>query len=154
MSEIGEIFKEKREEIGITVEEASFDLKIDSVLLDNLEDGNDKVFKDILEVQDVIKAYAKYLGLDPEEILENYQEYLFNKTSKISLEDIKEGIEKTKKIEKLENNNENKEQKIKSPYTINNSGDEKDKNIIIALCIILLFVLVIMYFIIKNYILR
>ena len=154
MSEIGEIFKEKREEIGITVEEASFDLKIDSVLLDNLEDGNDKVFKDILEVQDVIKSYAKYLGLDPEEILESYQEYLFNKTSKISLEDIKEGIEKTKKIEKLENNNENKEQKIKSPYTINNSGDEKDKNIIIALCIILLFVLVIMYFIIKNYILR
>ena len=154
MSEIGEIFKEKREEIGITVEEASFDLKIDSVLLDNLEDGNDKVYKDILEVKDVIKAYAKYLGIEPEEILESYQEYLFNKTYKIWLEDIKEGIEKTKKIEKLENNNENKEQKIKSPYTINNSGDEKDKNIIIALCIILLFVLVIMYFIIKNYILR
>ena len=56
MKEIGDIFKEKREEIGITIEEVASDLKIDSVLIDNLEDGNDRVFKDILELKDVIKA--------------------------------------------------------------------------------------------------
>ena len=146
MKEIGDIFKEKREEIGITIEEVSSDLKIDSVLIDNLEDGNDRVFKDILELKEVIKAYSKYLGLDEEEILEDYQDYVFSKTSKISVFDIKEGIENTKKEEELE-------KKIKSPYTLGVNEDyTKDKKIVIVLSVVLVLMLILMYVIVRNFI--
>lgn len=147
MKEIGDIFKEKREEIGITIEEVSSDLKIDSVLIDNLEEGNDRVFKDILELKDVIKLYAKYLGLDEQELLEEYQDYVFSKTSKISVYDIKEGIENTKKEEEIE-------KKIKSPYTTGiDYNYKKDKNVVIILCIVLIIILIIMYMIVRNFIL-
>ena len=49
MKEIGEQFKEKREEIGITLEEVSSDLNKDIILVENLESGNHKVFKDIID---------------------------------------------------------------------------------------------------------
>lgn len=147
MKEIGDIFKEKREEIGITIEEVSSDLKIDSILIDNLEDGNDRVFKDILELKDVIKTYAKYLGLDDTYLLDEFQDYVFSKTSKISVYDIKEGIENTKKEEIIE-------KKIKSPYTFGVNGNyDKDKKIVIILSVILFLVLILMYLIIKNFIL-
>ena len=147
MKEIGDIFKEKREEIGITIEEVSSDLKIDSVLIDNLEEGNDRVFKDILELKDVIKLYAKYLGLDEQELLEEYQDYVFSKTSKIWVYDIKEGIENTKKEEEIE-------KKIKSPYTTGlDYNYKKDKNIVIILCIVLIIILILMYMIVRNFIL-
>lgn len=97
MKEIGESFKEKREEIGITLEEVSKDLGIKEVLLENLEEGNAKVFKDILEIKDTIESYSKYLGLDTEKIMDEYNDYLFEKTSKISINDIKERLEKTNK---------------------------------------------------------
>ena len=109
MKDIGESFKEKREEIGITLEEVSKDLGIKEVLLENLEEGNAKVFKDILEIKDTIESYSKYLGLDTEKIMDEYNDYLFEKTSKISINDIKERLEKT--------NKEKVVKKIKSTYT-------------------------------------
>ena len=57
MKYIGEQFKEKREEIGISISEVSNDLKIDSIIIENLEDGNDKVFKDILELKEMISLF-------------------------------------------------------------------------------------------------
>ena len=63
MKEIGEIFSEKRKEIGITIDEMSKDLKIDKLLIENLEEGNIKAFKDIVELKDVITSLSKYLGL-------------------------------------------------------------------------------------------
>ena len=112
MKEIGESFKEKREEIGITLEEVSKDLGIKEVLLENLEEGNAKVFKDILEIKDTIESYSKYLGLSYEDMIDEFNEYLFDYTSKISLEDIK----KAKK--KAERNQAKKDKRIASPYTI------------------------------------
>ena len=85
MKEIGEEFKEKREEIGITIEEVSSDLGKDVILIENLESGNHKVFKDILELKDMVKTYAKYLGLDDEKLLGELDDFLFEKTSKISI---------------------------------------------------------------------
>ena len=90
MKEIGEEFKEKREEIGITIEEVSNDLCKDVILVENLESGNHKVFKDILELKEMVRIYAKYLGLDEEKILGELDDFLFEKTSKISIDDIKE----------------------------------------------------------------
>ena len=111
MKEIGEEFKEKRQEIGITIEEVSSDLGKDTLLIENLESGNHKVFKDVLELKDMVKIYAKYLGLNDEKLLEEIDDFLFEKTSKISIEDIKERL-------KQEKDKRKDEKKVRTPYTL------------------------------------
>ena len=108
MKEIGEKLKNAREEIGISIEEASTDLKVDKSQLKNLEEGNTDSFKDIVNVKYLISDYAKYLGLNKEDLVDDFNEYLFDYTSKITLNDIKEA--KAKK--------EGKDGKVKSPYTM------------------------------------
>ena len=132
MKEIGERLKETRESIGISIEEASEDLKISPSQLEEAEEGNMKAFKDIFSLKSFIKDYSKYLGLDSDEMLDDFNEYLFDYTSKLSLEDIKKADEEDKK-------NKLKEPKVSSPYTI----DKKRKWIIppIIIWILLLSVL-------------
>jgi len=47
MKEIGLKLKEKREENGVSVEEAAEDLKLRPSQLENIEAGNQDAFKDI-----------------------------------------------------------------------------------------------------------
>ena len=47
MKEIGEKLKQTREEKGVTVEEAAEDLNIRVSQIENIEEGNLKVFKDV-----------------------------------------------------------------------------------------------------------
>ena len=108
MKEIGERLRETREEMGISVEEAAEDLKIRPAQLENIEDGNKEAFKDVFYLKFFIRDYAKYLGLDYEALTEEFNEYLFDYTSRLSLDDIKKASEKTKKQVK----------KIASPYTL------------------------------------
>lgn len=112
VKELGEYLKEVRENNGVSIEEASDDLEIDSFLLENLEEGNIRAFRDVLGMKDKIKAYAKYLGLDPEEIADEFNDFLFEHTSKISLSDIL-AVEKEKNKVKEET-----VKKMSSPYTI------------------------------------
>ena len=51
MKEIGESFKEARETIGISLEEACKDLNITEGQLENLEDGNVNAFKDVFSTE-------------------------------------------------------------------------------------------------------
>lgn len=140
MKEIGEQFKEKREEIGITLEEVSSDLNKDIILVENLESGNHKVFKDILELKDMVKIYAKYLGLDDEKLLGDLDDFLFEKTSKISIEDIKERLK--------EENKKKQEKKVRTPYTIEY---ESKKNVtLIMILVIIVVILVIFYVLLRN----
>ena len=140
MKEIGEQFKEKREEIGITLEEVSSDLNKDIILVENLESGNHKVFKDILELKDMVKIYAKYLGLDDEKLLGDLDDFLFEKTSKISIEDIKERLN--------EENKKKQEKKVRTPYTIEY---ESKKNVtLIMILVIIVVILVIFYVLLRN----
>ncbi|MBR3524086.1 MAG: helix-turn-helix domain-containing protein [Bacilli bacterium] len=113
MKEIGERLKEARLSMGISIEEASEDLKLRPSQLENIEAGNQDAFKDIFYLKYFIRDYAKYLGLDPDEVLEDFNEYLFDYTSKISLDDIKKASKELEKKEK-----EEKKDKIISPYTI------------------------------------
>ena len=113
MKEIGERLKEVRESMGITIEEAATDLKLRPNQIENIEDGNKEAFKDIFYLKMFIKNYSKYLGLDPDEMIEEFNEYLFDVTSKISIEDIKKAEKEQKKKEK-----NLKTVKISSPYTI------------------------------------
>ena len=111
MKEIGEKLKEARESMGISIEEAAEDLKLRPSQLKNIEEGNRDAFKDIFYLKYFIRDYSKYLGLNYEEIVEDFNEFVFDYTSKISIEDIKKEAEK---------NNKDKKQvkKVTSPYTI------------------------------------
>ena len=108
MKEIGEKLREARKNNGVSIEEASDDLKINLLELENLENGNYKAFKDIYDLKNNIRLYAKYLGLNENEILNEFNDYLFEKTSKLSLSDIKDSMKETDTA-----NNK----KISSPYT-------------------------------------
>ena len=141
MKEIGETFLEKREEIGITKEEVASDLKVDPLLIENLESGNHKVFKDILELKEVITNYAKYLGLDEEELLDDLNDFLFETTSKISIEDVKDRLKEEER--KKEN-----EKKIKTPYTLEVKQKKHYTGLVIG--ILILIILVVFYIILRK----
>jgi len=140
LKKLGEEFKEARENIGVSLDEASNDLNIEKVMLENLEDGNAKAFKDILKVRELIALYSKYLGLDQDEMLDEYNDFMFATTTKISVDDIKEAQKRTQ---------EPTEKKIKSPYTIE---IKKDKNTIIFIvsAILLILILVLIFLLLKE----
>ena len=110
MKELGSFLKRTRIKNGVSLEEAAEDMELSTLQLENIEMGNSKAFKDIYELREYVKSYAKYLGLDTNLVNDTFNEFLFEKTSKISLEDIKMAEAKI---------NEKKEKaKVKSPYTI------------------------------------
>ena len=110
MKEIGEKLRDAREAMGISIDEVSGDLNVAAKQIENLEAGNMEVFKDIFYLKYFIRDYAKYLGLNKEDLVDEFNEYLFDYTSKLSLEEIKKA-QKEERKDKIEN-------KIKSPYTI------------------------------------
>ena len=112
MKDIGIIFKEKRESIGIKVAEAASDLEITTAQLENLEDGNINAFKDVFFLKELIKKYAKYLNVNEEEVMNDFNEFIFDYTSKIPVGEIEE---KVKEIEK-QTEKEDRE-RVSSPYT-------------------------------------
>ena len=112
MKDIGNIFKEKREEIGVKLEEAASDLDITVALLENLEDGNINAFKDIFFLKELIKKYATYLNVDGEKMIEEFNDFVFDFTSRIPVDEIEQ---KVKEIEKI--NEKETRKRISSPYT-------------------------------------
>lgn len=124
MKEIGESLKYSRENSGLSLEEVSQDLKIDKIILESIEHGKKEYFKDIYELKELIKKYSKYLGLNTEEILGNFDEYLFDFTSKIPVSQIKNQIE---------------EKKILSPYT--KIKKEKNKKLIFIIIFFLIILI-------------
>lgn len=108
MKELGEYLKRTRISSGVSITEAAEDLELSTSQLENIESGNVRAFKDVYDLKQYIKQYARYLSLDPEKIVDEFNGFLFEHTSKISLDDIKAA---QKKIE--ENN-----KKVKSPYTM------------------------------------
>ena len=109
MKDIGENLKETREGMGISLEEVAEDLKVEVEQISNLEEGNMENFKDVYYLKYLIRDYSKYLGLDKEKIINEFNEYLFDYTSKISIEDIKKAKTEIK---------DDENGKIRSPYTI------------------------------------
>jgi cytoskeletal protein RodZ len=132
LNEIGELLRTTREESGVSLEEASGDLEIKTLILENIEDGNIGCFKDIFVLKDYIYDYSKYLGLEPEKIIDEFNEDLFEYTSKIPLEDIKKAMKEQQKDESLD-------KKIVSPYT---TSTKKTNNLLVISLIVALAVLV------------
>lgn len=141
MKEIGLKLRLKREENGVSLEEAADDLKIRVSQLSSIEEGRKEDFKDVFSLKYFIRDYAKYLGLDGEAILDSFNEYLFEETSKISLEEIEEA-------RKLKEEKE-KDMKILSPYTVT-SKDRKRLYIFAIVAIILVVVAIFSYILVRN----
>lgn len=141
MKELGEYLKQTRISNGVSITEACEDMELSTSQLENIESGNVKAFKDVYELRDYIKLYAKYLGLNPDKVIDEFNNFLFQHTSKISLDDI---VAAQKKKEE-----EIRERKVKSPYT----KEYKEKfNFwpIIYIIVGLIFFIAILYLIISH----
>lgn len=130
MKNIGQKLKLKREENGLGVSEVATDLKLRQSQIISIENGEKDDFKDVLELKSFIMEYAKYLGLDGEKLIDEFNEYMFDCTSKIPVSAIKEA---------LDNSNV---KKVSSPYTL------KKKNIGFRIYACICFFIIIMVFVI------
>ena len=136
MFTIGKMLKEAREEAGVSLEEASNDIQIKAVILENIEEGNTGAFKDIFELKDHIQTYAKYLGLDGRKIMDEFNEYMFEYTSKIPLKEIEKKV--------MEQNRE-KEEKVVSPYTKPMKKYPKKYYIVMYFILILIAIVIVVW---------
>ncbi len=136
MDEIGSTLKSTRESSGVSIEEASKDVNIKVEILQNIEDGKIGCFKDIYVLKDYIKNYAKYLGLNPDKLIDEFNDYMFEYTSKIPVKEIEQLIKEKEK-------EENKEEKVISPYTMDSKKHTSKIYIIIYLIIIMLVLCII-----------
>ena len=143
MKEIGEALKEARESIGISIEEAANDLKLKPSQIEDIEAGNKDAFKDVFYLKYFIRDYSKYLGLDYEDMIDEFNEFLFDYTSKLSLDDIK----KAKK--QVENKEKKEEKKVVSPYTYERKNRTKISPIVLYVLLVLI-VVTCCYFIINK----
>lgn len=138
MKDIGQKLKEKREENGVSIEEASEDLKMRPSQIASIEEGNTDSFKDMYTLKYFVRDYAKYLGLETDKIMDEFNEFMFDFTSKIPVE----AIEKAKKEKKDDDN------KITSPYTTTNTKVSFPKYIIAIIAVII--VLIVAYFVVSG----
>ena len=143
MDSLGNLLKEKREKKGVSISEASSDLNIKDVILENIEEGNIGSFKDIYVLKDYIRSYAKYLGLNYDALIDEFNEYLFEYTSKIPVKKIEQAMmEQNSKTEK-------EELKMSSPYTLSSKKYPK-KYYVMIYAIIMLLILIVLFWSIKQ----
>ncbi len=135
MEEIGLKLKEKREENGVSIEEAADDLNMRPGLLEDLESGKKDSFLDVNTLKNYIRDYAKYLGLNSDELIDEFNEFLFDFTSKIPAADMEKA--------RLERENERKE--FASPYTKKDDTKSKYK-VFIYVAIVIVVALIVGYF--------
>ena len=139
MKDIGEKLKASREESGLSLEEVSEDLRISVSDIKNIEQGNKDAFLDNYALKKNIYDYAKYLGLDYEELIEEFNEFMFEKTSKIPVEEIEKKIMEKNKEEAL------LKSRIASPYTDTSYRYKKKSIAFLYLLVIALVALVIFW---------
>ena len=111
MKEIGEFLKSSRINNGVSIEEAAEDLNFSVTQLENIEDGNIRAFKDVFALRELVKEYGKYLGVETDNIVDEFNDFMFEHSSKISLDDILEARRLANQKDQEEKN------KIVSPYT-------------------------------------
>jgi len=141
MKVIGEKLKASREESGLSLEEVADDLKVTVTDIKNIEEGNQDAFEDIYFLKKLIYDYAKYLGLNYENLIEEFNEFMYTYTSRIPVA----------AIEKISKEKEKEEEKkpALSPYT-KNPKNNKRKLIILVAGIVLVIALVCTIVIVNN----
>ena len=137
MKELGYYLQDTRRSNGVSLEEAASDLNVDVSYLENIESANVRAFKDVYYMRELVKEYAKYLGLSEDKIQDEFNDFLFEHTSKISLDDIMEAKKKKEEEERLENT-----KKIQSPYTKEYKRKVKKLPFVLAGVIFLLAIII------------
>ena len=132
MNDIAEKLLNKRTEMGLSLQEVSEDLEYDVSQLEAIESGNFKSFKDIFVLKCIVGDYAKYLGFDAQEIIDEFNDFIFESTSKIPINE----IQKASKIK-----DKTSDDNIASPYT----AIENKKNNLVVILIVLGILLVIAF---------
>ncbi len=74
MEEIGRTLRETRERLGLTLEEAERTIHIRASLLGALERGEFDSLPSEAQARGFLHNYAEFLGIDPEELLQRYDE--------------------------------------------------------------------------------
>ena len=74
MEEIGRTLRETRERLGLTLEEAERTIRIRASLLGALERGEFDSLPSEVQIRGFLHNYAEFLGIDPEELLQRYDE--------------------------------------------------------------------------------
>lgn len=141
MKEIGSELAAAREAMGVSLSEVAEDLKLKPSQLENIEQGNRHAFKDVFELKQIIRDYAKYLSLEYEKLEDEFNEFVFEYTSKIPLDEIAKANEE-KKIEKRD---------IMSPYTIEQHHKFSFLNLIIVILVAVLVGLIIYMIVISSH---
>jgi len=142
LTEISEVIRSTREASGVSLEEVSKDLEIPILILEQIEEGNIGAFKDIFLLKEYISDYAKYLGLNPDEVIDEFNEYMFEVTSKIPMDE----IEKAVRERALE---ETKEIRVASPYT-KAAPTKQDKQFILMIIFIVILVILAILWAVKQ----
>ena len=73
MDELGHILREARETKGLTITEAQEETRINSKYLAALENGEYDKLPTPVHVRGFLRNYARFLGLDPQPLLERYE---------------------------------------------------------------------------------
>ena len=89
-------------------------------------------------MKEYIKSYAKYLGLDGDKLIDEFNSYMFEYTSKIPVKEIEQLMKQKEKEEA-------KEEKVVSPYTMEVKKHKKNFYVFMYLAIILIVVIVIVW---------
>jgi cytoskeletal protein RodZ len=137
MKDIGQKLKLKREENGLAIEEVAADLKLRPNQLNSIENGDKDDFKDVFELKNIISDYAKYLGLDGEKLIDEFNEYMFDCTSRISLSAIQEAM----------NTENSKDKKVSSPYTVKRNN--KRFYIFAGICVLIVILVFVICLIVR-----
>lgn len=144
MTDIGEDFREARIASSVSLEEASNDTGIPLMALNQIEEGSIGSFKDIFELKEYLRTYAKYLGFDPEKIIKEFNEFMFEYTSKIPAIKLEKEIVAKEKQDAYEESM-TQEIKVVSPYLKSKQKSEAPKYILIAIVIILLIAITLIW---------
>ena len=140
MNEIGKNFKMARSDAGLSLEEVEKDTGIPIASIEQIEEGSIGAFKDIFVLRDYLTTYAKYLVMDETKVLDKFNEYMFEYTTKLPAERIEKAMRKQKIKEEIEEKESNSI-KVSTPYL---SFQEKTsyKGIIVPLIIIGVLVII------------
>lgn len=147
MNEIAEAFKNARSTAGISLEEASEDTGVPVSALEQIEEGAIGSFKDIFKLKEYLITYAKYLGLDSNAIIDKFNEYMFEYTSKIPVNDLEKAIQE-KEQKEIEETIEMGIPAI-TPY-LKPAEDKTKTKLVLTIIISVLLVAIVLVWVIKQ----
>lgn len=84
-----EILVERRRRLGLSIEQASKVLKLKEQVLVAFEEGDFRSIPKSGYAQGMLSSYARYLGLNPREIVDQFQEDLYEHTNGVVSHDLR-----------------------------------------------------------------